>query len=261
MKIKQLIINFFIICFFSMSFAQEFEIPMNVSDGNTGTEITFGTNADGSNGYDSGLDQYAPPKPPSGSFDARFTWNSEDYIVDIRDNSKVDKEYIMQYQPSSGAGPIIVSWDSTGLSTLGEFFIVSENGQADTIDMTETDHLDTSTHWDFEEELRILYSPLDPSGLFDDKSPKNPKDYLVVDIYPNPFNPRTTIKYSLPNHSEIKIQIYNAQGKYVNTLMDGYQNAGEHFLEFNGHNMASGSYFIQVSTSNHREVKKVILIK
>ena len=64
---------------------------MTVTDHIHSTELTFGTNENGTDGYDDGLDQYAPPSPPSSDvFDARFVWEGNDFIKDIMKNHDVE---------------------------------------------------------------------------------------------------------------------------------------------------------------------------
>ena len=85
--------------------------------------------------------------------------------------------------------------------------------------------------------------------------------YYLSDAYPNPFNPTTKIKYELPKSSQIKIIVYDALGKEVKVLEDGYKNAGTHEVEFDGSNLASGIYIYKLYTPEHVESKKMVLLK
>ena len=79
--------------------------------------------------------------------------------------------------------------------------------------------------------------------------------------YPNPFNPKTTIRYSLPEKSDISINIYNQLGQKVEALFEGEKEAGQYTISWNAEHFASGVYFYELAAGNHRDVKKLILLK
>lgn len=84
--------------------------------------------------------------------------------------------------------------------------------------------------------------------------------------YPNPFNPETTISYSLSKEEYVQIKIYNMRGQLVKTLKDGTQEAGQHQIIWNGRDnnanpVASGVYFTSFKAGNHVSTKKMILMK
>jgi len=80
-------------------------------------------------------------------------------------------------------------------------------------------------------------------------------------IYPNPFNPETTIEYELAESGNVKIDVYNIKGQKVAELADENKDAGRYTITWNAENCNSGIYFISFSTSSDREVKKAILLK
>ncbi len=73
--------------------------------------------------------------------------------------------------------------------------------------------------------------------------PKN----LVVSNYPNPFNPSTTIRYSVPFDSKVNVVIYNSLGQKVETLVNGFQPQGLYEIKWNAVSHASGIYLLSVS--------------
>lgn len=84
--------------------------------------------------------------------------------------------------------------------------------------------------------------------------------------YPNPFNPDTTISYSIKVRSPVNISIYNLKGQLVNALMNEEKPAGHHSVSWsgkdkNGHYVSSGVYFYKMSAGNYRSFKKMILMK
>jgi hypothetical protein len=88
-----------------------------------------------------------------------------------------------------------------------------------------------------------------------------PGNYSITSIYPNPFNPITRILYSLPENSEVKLNIYNMHGRQMQTLKQGFQTAGTHSINWNASNYPSGVYLIRLDSGEHSNTNKVILIK
>lgn len=84
--------------------------------------------------------------------------------------------------------------------------------------------------------------------------------------YPNPFNPETTLSFSLPARSFVNLSVYNLKGQVVKTLISSECAKGEHSVIWNGTDnsekrVASGLYFYQLSTGNSKQVRKMILQK
>jgi hypothetical protein len=85
--------------------------------------------------------------------------------------------------------------------------------------------------------------------------------------YPNPFNPSTTIKYALPERSNVKIDVFNIIGQMVAQLVNSEQEAGYRFIVWNA-NVSTGIYFyrLEAVSSTHpdkkfKDVKKMLLMK
>ncbi len=92
-----------------------------------------------------------------------------------------------------------------------------------------------------------------------------PKEFSA-DNYPNPFNPSTTINYTLPADGIVTIRIYDILGREVKTLIDGYSNAGNKTVVWDGRNVngqqvTSGVYFYTVSFKGQVLVKKMLMMK
>ena len=92
-------------------------------------------------------------------------------------------------------------------------------------------------------------------------------DYRLEQNYPNPFNPATRIEFSLPKASRVSIQIFNALGQEVASLMNNEdRTAGMHSALWNGKDasgtsVASGVYYYQLKTTDHQITKKMLLVK
>ncbi|MCZ7603181.1 MAG: T9SS type A sorting domain-containing protein [Melioribacteraceae bacterium] len=86
-------------------------------------------------------------------------------------------------------------------------------------------------------------------------------EFALEQNFPNPFNPSTAIKYSLPNSGLVKIKIYDTLGREISTLVNEVKNAGIHHVIFNGSDLSSGIYFYKLDFNEYMSVKKLILVK
>lgn len=88
-----------------------------------------------------------------------------------------------------------------------------------------------------------------------------PGTFLLYQNYPNPFNPSTLIKYSLPYRSQVRLVVYDVIGNEVAVIVNEAKNAGGYEAEFDGTNLASGTYFYKIESDNFTDVKKMMLLK
>ncbi len=100
----------------------------------------------------------------------------------------------------------------------------------------------------------------------DDEDNVQTPQTLGLTNYPNPFNPTTTISFSLEKKSTITLSIYNIKGQLINELAEDMYSQGTHTIEWDGaeergKRVTSGIYFIRLKTSDSEVVRKVALIK
>ena len=88
-----------------------------------------------------------------------------------------------------------------------------------------------------------------------------PVKYELGQNFPNPFNPITTIEFTLSHPEYTTLKVYDITGMEVGLLISGKLQAGVHRYRFDGNNLASGVYFYQVTAGEFREVKKMILLR
>jgi hypothetical protein len=84
--------------------------------------------------------------------------------------------------------------------------------------------------------------------------------------YPNPFNPQTTISFSLAKSEQVSIEIFNIKGQKVKTVLDQLLTDGQHEVVWDGKNqygksVSSGVYFYRMQTTDYQAMKKMIMIK
>ncbi len=78
-------------------------------------------------------------------------------------------------------------------------------------------------------------------------------DYIFYQNYPNPFNPTTEIKYSLPKSAYTKLDIYDALGRFVKSLVNSYQNTGNYHIQFIAKELPCGIYFYRLLSGTYSE--------
>lgn len=104
-----------------------------------------------------------------------------------------------------------------------------------------------------------------PSAV-DGKISSIPKHYALLPAYPNPFNPKTTITYHLPEKAEISLVIYNSMGQSIQELVSGQRQAGEYTVTWDGRDsrgapVASGLYICLFKTGSRVFTQKILLMR
>ena len=111
-----------------------------------------------------------------------------------------------------------------------------------------------------------IRSMINYGGLNTDNSSIVLKNYKLYSAFPNPFNPSTKIKYSLPIRGKVDLGIFDLRGRLVNNLVSSIQDPGLKTVEWNGkddlgNSISSGVYFYKIESNNYVDSKKVIYIK
>jgi hypothetical protein len=88
-----------------------------------------------------------------------------------------------------------------------------------------------------------------------------PASYSLGKAYPNPFNPTTTIDYSIGQNGQVSMVVYDLSGRVVDTLVDGYKNEGTYQITWTANAHSSGVYFVQLNINGYIQSKKLMLIK
>lgn len=88
-----------------------------------------------------------------------------------------------------------------------------------------------------------------------------PDSYSLGQNFPNPFNPVTSIVYSLRETSSVQLQVFDMSGKIIRSLVNSLQNRGEYKVDFDANKLASGIYYYTLRTKDFTETKSMVLIK
>jgi hypothetical protein len=107
----------------------------------------------------------------------------------------------------------------------------------------------------------VGWSTSAPTGT-EDIPPAN----ILGQNFPNPFNPSTRITFVLGNAGYVRLDIFDAAGRFMKTLVDGILPSARHEVNWNGRDgsgraVASGVYFYSLITDDFRDTKKMILLR
>jgi hypothetical protein len=105
-----------------------------------------------------------------------------------------------------------------------------------------------------------------PTGIVELGGSQRPRDFALEQNIPNPFNPSTSIDFSLENASVVRLDVFNLLGQNVRTLVDGTLQAGHYRASFDakdhaGRTLPSGLYFYRLDTGTDRQTRKMMLLR
>jgi len=88
-----------------------------------------------------------------------------------------------------------------------------------------------------------------------------PEHFALQQNFPNPFNPSTTIRYSLIETRHVVLKLYSINGQEVATLVNAMASSGEYSYHFDASHLAAGTYIYSLTAGSRTEVQKMVLIK
>jgi hypothetical protein len=177
-----------------------------------------------------------PPVPPSGAFDARYATG---YLLEAA-GPGMSRTRI---QVATTEYPITIRWEGDGGEAAARLVIGDREYSLE--------RSGSATIADEGTGLELVLSGGDAV----------PSVFSLSQCYPNPFNPATTIEYSLPVRGQALLRVYNLLGEEVATLVDDVQDAGMHRITFDAHRLSSGAYFYRLDAGRATAVKKMLVIK
>ena len=112
----------------------------------------------------------------------------------------------------------------------------------------------------------IFYFNETVSTITDVAGQEGPKSFNLMDNYPNPFNPYTTLRYEILKDEKVEITVYDLSGRVVRKLLNNVQKAGQNHIQWNGLNdqgmtVSSGSYLYNIQAGGHGETRKMVLLR
>jgi endonuclease/exonuclease/phosphatase family metal-dependent hydrolase len=88
-----------------------------------------------------------------------------------------------------------------------------------------------------------------------------PHRFALGQNYPNPFNTQTTIPFQIQTRTRVRLSLFDVQGRLLKILAHSVYDPGEHKISANLSDLASGIYYYQLESSEHRDLKRLVLIK
>jgi len=89
----------------------------------------------------------------------------------------------------------------------------------------------------------------------------SPNQFVLYPNFPNPFNPTTTIRFSVDTHQVTSLLIYDIQGRLIETLVDRAIEPGNHEMQWNASHITSSVYFLELRHGVKRDVRKIVFVK
>ncbi|HLP18624.1 MAG TPA: T9SS type A sorting domain-containing protein [Bacteroidota bacterium] len=114
------------------------------------------------------------------------------------------------------------------------------------------------TYWQDYELYRVTFGA---SSVGDASMMKAPERYALAQNFPNPFNPSTTISFTLPGNSFVSLKVFDIIGREVATLVSESMHAGTYQREWNAGTLPSGVYFYRIQAGVFTETKKLLLTR
>jgi photosystem II stability/assembly factor-like uncharacterized protein len=107
---------------------------------------------------------------------------------------------------------------------------------------------------------KIFRSTYSTTGVSESHQ-REPSSFLLAQNYPNPFNPTTTIRFDLPQRSQVTLVVYDLLGREVKKLIEEFREAGRHSVSFDASDLSSGVYFYRLIAGGYVQTRKMIVQK
>jgi len=190
--------------------------------------------------------------------------NPEDTILNMDTNNTIE-----WFGTNISSDPGFYAWTEDNPYTLGEDSPCIDAGTTDFSIFTIPDWYEFPTY-DLSGNSRIYGDQVD-LGAYEWQGQTGINDPVTAPVfslrnYPNPFNPETTITYSLPEATKMRLDIYNLKGQLVKTLVNEAKAAGKYSVIWKGtddrhHPVSSGIYIYKMSAGKYNSTRRMILMK
>lgn len=240
----------------------QWDLPVLVrNEERTFTRLDLGVNESASPAFDALYDYPHSPEAPEGNdLDAYFF--ESDWLPDI-DNRFISDirspytegtgEWAIQL---TGTGTVELSWPEP-VDYLPEGFEAELVDGNTVIEMAEATNYPVTIVGNHEVIVRITAQSTDVAESAD----LLPAEIQIESIYPNPFNPTTTVAFALNTSTGVKISLVNVSGQKVIEVTQGWFSAGHHKITLNADQLPSGIYFLNMEAGSRQFVRKISLIK
>jgi hypothetical protein len=146
---------------------------------------------------------------------------------------------------------------------LGDTFLADLAGTGDVLDWgstlvaTREEQPENANHFYY----ATLYIDLDDVSIDEPGKGDLPREITLGQNYPNPFNPTTTISFTLPEATDMRLDVFNVLGQRVATLANGAYTAGTHTVQFDASRLSSGMYLYRLQAGSFSTQRTMMLVK
>lgn len=194
-------------------------------------------------GYDWDGGNYVEQTSDGGYFVGGYTFSYGEGGVDFY-FVKTDQDGILEWQKT--VGQFSSEWGMNALIASDGCFVQAGN---------------TWSYGQSNEQVYLVKLLPDFVDVEEGDGNTTPNTFHLSQNFPNPFNPSTTVRYSLPKQSDVRIEIYNILGQIVTTLLDDNKEAGYHTIAWQASDFPSGVYFARLEAGGRSENVKMVLLK
>ncbi|HYQ85681.1 MAG TPA: YCF48-related protein [Bacteroidota bacterium] len=188
-----------------------------------------------------------PPLPPAGGFDARFQGDRDLVLFSARERS-ASARILLQ----TAGSPMTLSWYLR--NEVGIRYVLSDRNSANLFLLVRADSgTITLPNSDSRSLLLSVTSSSDPSGF--------PTEFALFQNMPNPFNPTTRIRLSLPRAAFVSLKVFDLLGREVATLISAMRQPGVYEAEWNASNVPTGVYLYRLVAGDFSDVKKMLIVR
>ena len=222
------------------------------------------------------LDRYDNPEPPTmGGYVAlvmdRPEWGARQstFTSDIRSLDETDGIWDVRLRTKDADGPIALSYEFEGDFPAGTKVVLMDLQERQVYDLTAGDTPADVTGYSerYPYYLKIMAGSADYVGqAVDETLAQLPVDFALAPNYPNPFNPSTTLEFSLTRPAPVSLAIYDLLGKEIVTVFEGWRDYGNHTAVWDGRDrggqsVATGIYFAVFRAEGRIFTRKMLLMK
>jgi hypothetical protein len=194
-------------------------------------------------------------------------------LYDLNNDNKIDpkKDVILLSKPISlnfeGFKQVKIKFDAETFklesNSYDDFTVTEQNAYGIQMDFESGKNYKSKT---FESGIALISQIQSKETLTKEFSNNNnesssKESFFNATNYPNPFNPATTIKFTLPQETNVSVTVYDRIGREVRVLEDTFKSAGTYSVDFDAAGLPSGIYFYRIKTSYRTEVRKMLLSK
>lgn len=173
------------------------------------------------------------------------------YTINMSGNDRADLWVFPSGVPVSeeaAGAPLISNTGTSGQDNINA--VALRQGSSSNSVQAVVDGLIVSTGW-----------PFASTGLRTPGAVEPPAEFSLAQNHPNPFNPETSIRFSLPVRSDVRLSVHDVIGREVALLVNGTLGAGEHRASFNGRPLSSGVYFYRLQAGSRAITRRMVLLK